>query len=173
MHRNEVPLQQIAAAGTFLFFYEPFDEREPTRSLYIAAQISVMVPTFVTLLKIAEQASAISSFRGENDREPRYRGTVFRYFAVDTGIRINSVRQLRYLWIRGLAECRQMRRAFDDHAMPANLTANYAAVDVLPQISRIRPTMRQLSNNDIIGSIAGEGTYERIGQRGESPVRRG
>jgi hypothetical protein len=28
---------------------------------------------------------------------------VFRYFAVDTGIRVHNVRQFRYLWIRSLA----------------------------------------------------------------------
>jgi hypothetical protein len=35
--------------------------------------------------------------------DQRNYGTVFRYFAIDTDIRVNNIRPFRYLWIRGLA----------------------------------------------------------------------
>jgi hypothetical protein len=63
---------------------------------YIAERFSVIFPVYVTLPNITEQASVISRFRGENGREQRNRGTVFRYLAVDVNTRVHNVREFRY-----------------------------------------------------------------------------
>lgn len=68
---------------------------------YIGERFSVIVSNSVTLLTITEQTSVISGIRGEFDRDQRNYGTVFRYFAIDSDIRVNNIRPFRYLGIRG------------------------------------------------------------------------
>jgi hypothetical protein len=77
-----------------------------------------MVPNFVTRLKLTEQASSISSFRGEKIRDQRNSGTVFLYFVLNTWARVNSIRQFRYLLdLRSRKARPQRQRAFTENAV--------------------------------------------------------
>jgi hypothetical protein len=67
------------------------------RMPYIEELYSAIVPNSAMLLRITEQASVISIFREKKGSEQRYSGAVFRYFVIDTGIRVYNIRQFRYL----------------------------------------------------------------------------
>ncbi|MDF2659990.1 MAG: hypothetical protein K0Q94_2781 [Paenibacillus sp.] len=64
--------------------------------------------------------------------EQRNRGMVFRYFSVDTAIRVNNIRQFRYFMESRSRERRLRREGFTDHATHALLYANYAVVEKKP-----------------------------------------
>jgi hypothetical protein len=67
-----------------------------TCCLYIAALGSVIAPIFVALLNITAQASAISILGVKMGIEQRNKGMVFRYFAINTSARVNSIPKFRY-----------------------------------------------------------------------------
>jgi hypothetical protein len=99
--------------------------------------------------------------------EQRNRGMVFRYFAVDTAIRVNNIRQFRYYTDPRSRERRQRREAFTDHAMHALLYAEYADVVFSAEGLGARPVQpRQLSRTIRNGLPNGGITASRKGIRG-------